>query len=183
MKEEVTLGDALAAFRARNGLPSDETAARSWHCGIGPLTLHFPNFGWRKRAILAHDLHHVLTGYPCNLRGEFQVAAWEFGAGPMPHWGARLFCLPLVVSGLVWSPRRIWRAYCDGLNATSLHGNRIDGALLSSPVSVVGRRVKTRGSRHRWRRARFLGLLVEAMLILCSPLLIVALARWIAQQV
>jgi hypothetical protein len=181
--EELSCGDALAAFRARNGLPSDEATARSWRCGIGPVAVRLPNFAWRKRAILAHDLHHVLTGYPCNLRGEFQVAAWEFAAGPMPHWGARLFCLPLVVSGLVWSPRRIWRAYCDGLSSTSLHGNRIDGALLLSPVSVVGRRAETRGTRHRWRHIRFLGLLAEAMLILCSPLLIVALAWWIAQQV
>ena len=183
MTHELSLGDALAAFRMRNGLPSDESSTSRWNCGVGPLTLRLPNFGWRRHAILAHDLHHVLTGYPCNLRGEFQVAAWEFGAGPMPHWGARLFCLPLMVIGLVWSPRRIWRAYCDGLNSISLHGGRIDDALLSSPVSVIGRRAKTHHAQRPWRHFKFLGLLAEAALILCTPMLIAALAWWAAQQV
>jgi len=178
---EPSLGDALTTFREHNGLPSDETAMRSWRCGIGPITLRLPNFGWRRQAILAHDLHHVLTGYPCNLRGEFQVAAWEFGAGPMPHWGARVFCSPLVAIGLTWSPRLIWRAYCDGLASMSLHGTWIDETLLSLPVSL-GRQAISTSAPRPWRRIKFLGLLAEALLILCTPALIAVLAWWASQQ-
>jgi len=59
-----------------------------------------PNFSWRRAAIQRHDLHHMLTGYPFTMRGEFQVATWEFAAGRYPHWGATLLLLPLVVSWL-----------------------------------------------------------------------------------
>jgi hypothetical protein len=96
-------------------------AAPSWTCRVGPLTLRFPNFEWRRRALRAHDLHHLMTGYPMTMRGEFQMAAWEMGAGRYPHWGATMFCAPLILLGLIWSPAAIWRAYRSGRNSHSLY--------------------------------------------------------------
>ena len=104
----------LRCGRADEGTPS-------WPCAIGPLTLRFPNFGWRRRAIAAHDLHHLMTGYPMTMRGEFQLAAWEFGAGRYPHWGATLFCGPLILLGLLWSPAAMWRAFRFGRRSESLY--------------------------------------------------------------
>jgi hypothetical protein len=100
----LTVAEALAAFRMANAIANDESLQPSWTCRLGPVTLRLPNFRWRRKAILAHDLHHVLTGYPCTMRGECQMAAWEFGAGRMPHWGATMFCFPLVLVGLFWAP-------------------------------------------------------------------------------
>lgn len=133
----LTLGEALAEFRRANGLSADEASRPFWTCRLGPFSSRLPNFTWRRRAILAHDLHHVLTGYPCTMRGEFQMAAWEFGAGPMPHWCAAAFCLPLIVAGLFWSPRRIWHAYCAGRRSHSLHGSDAIDALLSVPLDEL----------------------------------------------
>jgi hypothetical protein len=139
-----TLGEALIEFRQANGLPVGETSDSWWTCRFGPISIRLPNFGWRKRAILAHDLHHVLTGYPCGMRGEFQMAAWEFGAGPMPHWGATLFCFPLVVIGLFLTPRSVLRALLAGRQSRSLHGSdNIDG-LLAAPLHVVRARLVKR---------------------------------------
>lgn len=135
MREEVTLGEALAAFRHANGIPRDE--ARSWTCKLGPLTLRLPNFRWRRRAILRHDLHHVLTGYPCSLRGEFQVAAWEFAAGRFPHVAATLFCLPLVAAGVLWSPRALWQAFLAGRRTRGLYAIADTDALLARPLPGV----------------------------------------------
>ena len=42
------------------------------------------------------------------------MAAWEFGAGRYPHWRASLFCAPLMLVGLFWSPRRTFAAYKAG---------------------------------------------------------------------
>ena len=94
---------------------------RRWSCAVGPLILHFPNFAWRRRALAAHDLHHLMTGYPMTMRGEFQLAAWEFGAGRYPHWGATLFCAPLILAGLIWSPAAMWRAWRSGRRSQSLY--------------------------------------------------------------
>ena len=132
-----TVGEALAQFRLVNGLDDNEVAQPSWVCRIGPARIRLPNFKWRQQALLAHDLHHVLTGIPCGMRGEFQMAAWEFGAGPMPHWGAALFCLPLVLLGLLWSPRRMMRAYQAGQRSQSLHGSTAMDSLLATPLHVA----------------------------------------------
>lgn len=93
----------------------------SWPCRIGRLTLRFPNFAWRRRALPAHDLHHLMTGYPMTMRGEFQIAAWEWGAGRYSHWGATIFCSSLVLIGLCWSPVRMYAAYRAGRRCRSLY--------------------------------------------------------------
>src|SRR5262249_47927176 len=132
---DLTLREALAAFRQANGLPADETASAFWTCRLGPLTLRLPNFAWRRQAILAHDVHDVLTGYPCTLGGECQMAAWEFAAGRMPQWGPALFCLPLVPLGFLWQPRRMLRALRSGRRSYSLHGSDAIDRLLATPWS------------------------------------------------
>lgn len=114
----MTRDEALTRLRAE---PEREPQPDSWTCPVGPLTFRFPNFRWRRRALAAHDLHHAMTGYPMTMRGEFQMAAWELGAGCYPHWGATLFCAPLVVAGLFWSPRRIWTAWRRGRASSSLY--------------------------------------------------------------
>jgi ubiquinone biosynthesis protein Coq4 len=83
--------------------------------------MRFPDFAWRRLALQAHDLHHAMTGYPMTLRGEFQIAAWEFAAGRYPHWGATLFCAPLVLLGLIWSPAAMVRAWRRGRQSRSLY--------------------------------------------------------------
>jgi len=112
--------EAALALLAQGG---GGDAAASWTCAFGPLTLRFPNFAWRRRALRAHDLHHLMAGYPMNMRGEFQMAAWEYGAGRYPHWGASLFCAPLILLGLIWSPAAMWRAYRSGRDSESLYAS------------------------------------------------------------
>ena len=63
-----------------------------------------------------------MTGYPMTMRGEFQLAAWEFGAGRFPDWRATFFCAPLILGGLLWSPSRALAAYKAGRNCQSLYG-------------------------------------------------------------
>jgi hypothetical protein len=132
-----TLGEALRAFRRSNGLHTDEAVRRSWSCQLGPVRLVLPNFLWRRRAIEAHDLHHVLTGYACTMCGEVQMAAWEFGAGKMPHWAAVLFCLPLIMIGVICTPLRTFRAFAAGRRSRSLHGMADRERWLAAPLSAA----------------------------------------------
>jgi hypothetical protein len=101
------------------------------------MTLTLPNFHWRRRAIFVHDLHHILTGYPCTMRGEFQLAVWEFAAGRFPHVAATLFCLPLVAMGFLWSPSRMFKAYRQGCRSRSLYGLESCDDILRWPVAEV----------------------------------------------
>jgi hypothetical protein len=48
-----------------------------------------------------------------------------------------LFCLPLVLAGLLWAPRRILLAFLAGRRAHSLHASEITDDLLARPLSLV----------------------------------------------
>jgi hypothetical protein len=115
----IKVGDALSAFRDSNGLSHDERHARWWIVRADLVAFPLPNFAWRRRAIDAHDVHHLLTGYPCTVEGELLITAWEWGAGRYPHWGATLFCGPLVLAGLLFRPRRTLAAWRRGRRSRS----------------------------------------------------------------
>lgn len=170
--QQITVGEVLARFRAANGLDPAFASAATWTCRVGPIALRLPNFRWRREAILRHDLHHLLTGYPCTLRGEFQMATWEFAAGRFPHPAATLFCLPLVVAGVLWSPRAIWRAFLCGRRGRSLYGTGTSEAFLQSPFQTL-RADQCATARTEPRLAdivAFCGLLFQAALIFAVPL-------------
>jgi hypothetical protein len=115
------VAEALHAFRAENGLCQNEREARLWMIRADLIVFPLPNFAWRRRAIDAHDVHHLLTGYPCTCQGEVLIAAWEWGAGRYPHWGATLFCLPIVVAGLLFMPGPTLAAWRRGRRSRSLY--------------------------------------------------------------
>lgn len=112
----------LSEFRRAHGLT--DAKARYWHFRIGPVAVILPNFAWRQAAIDAHDMHHVLTGYPLTIRGEIQLAAWEWGAGRYPDWRATAFCSPLILAGVITMPRRTLAAFRAGRATKSLYPSR-----------------------------------------------------------
>lgn len=164
-----TAAQALAMRRMEEGLDPAYDTAPTWPFTIGPLTIPFPNFSWRRAAIQRHDLHHILTGYPFTMRGEFQVATWEFAAGRYPHWGATLLLLPLVVMGLLWSPAAIWRAFMKGRGERSLFRPELrDAAARLSLDALVER------TRMHVRRRQAVDVIAFAWLVLQSGAVIVA---------
>jgi hypothetical protein len=117
----------LPDFRAAHGLADPD--ASHWMLRFGPVTLRLRNVAWRRAAIDAHDMHHLITGYPLTLRGEMQLAAWEWGAGRYPDWRATAFCAPLVLAGAVIMPHRTWCAFRDGRKSQSLYPARRRGGV------------------------------------------------------
>ena len=109
---------------------------------LGPIPFPFPNTAGRIRAVKFHDLHHILTGYDTDLRGEFEISAWEIGAGCKDFYAAWVLNLGGIVGGLMIAPRRTVRAFARGLASSSLYGRDLDD-LLQLPVGET--------------RARFIG--------------------------
>ncbi len=116
---------------------ADARVSRTWYLGEGMLHIKLPNFAWRRAAIVRHDLHHLLTGFPFTPAGEMQMAAWEFAAGRFPHPGATAFCLPLVGLGAVLLPRRTFAAFVRGRHGKSLYGMTLSNDLLALPVTEL----------------------------------------------
>jgi hypothetical protein len=171
MNADQTLREAQAKFLSANGLPADGGEhARAWNCRIGPVTLTLPNFAWRKRAIVRHDLHHVITGYECGAIGEFEMAAWEFAAGRFDHVCATAFCLPLVTMGAITAPRRTFAAFMRGRVSETLYGSPVDSTLLSMPLQAARRRFAPPAQPARAAdRAAFLILATQGAAIIAAP--------------
>jgi hypothetical protein len=171
----------LARLRAQHGIDGTYDATRTWPFRIGPLTIAVPNFSWRRAAIQRHDLHHILNGFPFNMRGEFQVATWEFAAGRYPHPGASLLLLPLVMLGMLWSPRAIWRAFMKGRRARSLY--HPDLLALDLPVlrERLGHGVPAGTDRVGLSDvAAFAGLVLQSSAVILAPVGVCAVALALA---
>ena len=172
-----TASQALAMKRAEQGIDPAYDTAPTWPFTIGPVTIPFPNFSWRRAAIQRHDLHHMLTGYPFTLRGEFQVAIWEFAAGRYPHWGATLLLLPLVVMGLFWSPAAIWRAFMKGRGGLSLYRPELRDAAGRLSLDALMERTRVEVQRHRAADvAAFAWLILESAAVIVAPIAAIAIA-------
>lgn len=127
---ETTLRTALRTYFADNGFGQDGGYDDPWvDFSLGPIPLPFPNTEGRKRAVRFHDLHHILTGYRTNATGEFEISAWELGAGCKDFHAARFINLGGFVSGILSSPRLTFRAFVRGRNSRSLYGERYEDLL------------------------------------------------------
>jgi hypothetical protein len=116
---------------------SAREAGNWWSFEVLGVRLYCFNFSWRRKALAFHDLHHVVTGYPCNMSGEMQVATWEYAAGSCPNWFAKLFCLPLVAMGAVLTPQQVFAAYKNGADNVSLFGVKLDSTIVNMPVAKL----------------------------------------------
>ena len=172
-----TAVQALTLKRAEQGLDPAYDTAPTWPFTIGHITIPFPNFSWRRAAIQRHDLHHILTGYPFTLRGEFQVGTWEFAAGRYPHWGATLLLLPLVVIGLFWSPTAIWRAFLKGRGELSLYRPELRDAAARLPLDVLTERTRARDRSNRVADVTaFAWLVLQSALMVAAPIAVIMVA-------
>ena len=88
-----------------------------------------PVLGYRK-ALLLHDVHHLVTGYSTSFRGELELAAWELRTGGCAwngfFWVDRVLAVAL---GLLCCPRRIRAAWKSGRGQVNLYGRQPDDVL------------------------------------------------------
>ena len=150
---------------------------------LGPIPMPIPNTPSRKRAVRFHDLHHALTGYATDVRGEFEISGWEIGSGCADHVAAWQLNLSGMVGGLLVIPRRTWRAFLRGRQSRNLYRATYDDALLSRRVADVRRELgleaplaPARASDVAWFAAASLaGLLIGlVMMALVVPIAVVA---------
>jgi hypothetical protein len=136
----LTLRAALSDYFAANGLPADGGYEKRWVViRVGPVpAFAFPNSAGRRRIVRAHDLHHVLTGYRTDVKGEGEIAAWEIGAGVRDR-GALQLELRVLGFALARWPRALFQAFRRGRQSRNLLDRPVDDALLARPVSEMRR--------------------------------------------
>jgi hypothetical protein len=133
---EVTLLDARTRYFERNGFGPDGGYSAKWvHVKLGVLPFAFPNVPSRVRAVRYHDLHHVLTGYMTDTRGEAEIAAWELATHCRGFYAAWVLNFGSLAYGSLLCPLRVHAAFVRGRHTANLYDRDFDDALLGRTVA------------------------------------------------
>ena len=128
--DEMTMRTARDRYFEVNGFGADGGYNDAWvDFKIGPVPLPFPNTPSRIAAVKFHDLHHVLTGYATDARSEFEISAWEIGAGCGTFVAAWTINIGGLAAGVFSSPRRTFAAFVRGRRSRSLYGEAFEPLL------------------------------------------------------
>jgi hypothetical protein len=134
-----TVGEARAEYFARNGFSTASYQDRWVRLRLFGIPIVFPNVRSRRRAIPFHDIHHVVTGYGTDPRGEAEIGAWEIAA-TLPDRGIEFAAAWVLNSamfaiGMFIAPRRVYRAFVRGCHCTSLYRLGWSDQLLARDVA------------------------------------------------
>lgn len=72
---------ALQAYLDENGFTRAGYDGPRTEAAFLGIRFSVPNTPRHRWAIMRHDLHHVVTGYGTDLRGEGEISAWELRGG------------------------------------------------------------------------------------------------------
>jgi hypothetical protein len=131
-----TLLEARTRYFERNGFGLDGGYSAKWvHVTVGVIPFAFPNLPSRVRAVRYHDLHHVLTGYATDMKGEAEIAAWELATNCRGFGAAWLLNFGTLSYGTVFCPRRVHAAFVRGRHSANLYDRDFDDTLLGRTVA------------------------------------------------
>jgi hypothetical protein len=118
----ITVQEALDDFFEKNQLGPDGGQGDKWvKLRFGRLYIPFPNLPARKRAVMYHDIHHLIAGYPTTWSGEAAVGAWEVSAGCGDYLAAWVFDMGIFALALFIFPRVVFDAFIRGRRSGSLY--------------------------------------------------------------
>lgn len=184
MTDRVLVRDALTSYYREHKLPLDGGASSSWfQVHIGPLSIPLPNPPARRRAVILHDINHLITGYNTIFSdGEFSIACFEVGAGCGRFAIAWYLNLSMFAIALMLRPRASFAAFLRGRRSKSLYLTGRDADVLAA-MSLNDVRdllqVDTHPITAQWTdRAAFAGWSATALVVWIMPWLMAIAATW-----
>ena len=85
------------------------------------FTLYIPNFKARRKAVIKHDIHHIVTGYRSTFKGETEIGAWEIGSGCKHYWAAWVLNASGVMTGLLFNLWGVLKSFARGRRTINLY--------------------------------------------------------------
>lgn len=107
----------------KGGLFSDFYRAK-----IGNYSILLPNTNGRKKALIKHDIHHLLTDYNVDFKGELEIGGWEVASGCSNYYGIWMLNLIGMATGLFLIPKRTYNAFIKGIGAMNLYQLELEDA-------------------------------------------------------
>jgi len=123
--------DALGSFYRKHDFGEDGGKnEKIVKIKLGKWYFILPNTQGRKRALLFHDIHHLLTGYSVKFKGESEIGAWEIGSNCKGYFTAFFLDFMAFTAGLFIYPRSVYKAFLRGRNSVNLYHNIIEKEVL-----------------------------------------------------
>lgn len=117
-----TINKSLEIYFIKENLGKDGGLNEAWgRIKIWKFYIPIPNTKARKKALVFHDIHHILTGYDGDWRGEVSIGGWEIASGCGKYWVAWLLNLGAMGVGLFIYPRSIFNAFIRGKRTENLY--------------------------------------------------------------
>lgn len=139
---DMQVKDALELLFKRFHFPADAYTARYFTIPVFGFPIKVPNTASRVKVAKFHDIHHVLTGYSANWKGEAEIGAWELATGCRNYFIAWFLNGGAVLVGLFLYPKAVLKAFQRGLKTkTNLYYNFEYEALLNITVKELRERI------------------------------------------
>ncbi len=120
----LTLREALDIFFAKHNLGEEGGLNSNWaYLDMKWFRIPFPNTDSRKKALVFHDIHHIVTGYESDWQGEAEIAAWEVASGCGEYGAAWFLDLGGIAMGIIFFPQKTFRAFIRGRRTKNLYLN------------------------------------------------------------
>lgn len=140
--DNMLVKDALIEMFARFGIPANAYTAKSFVIRVGKISVPLPNIPARVKIARFHDIHHIVTAYPANWRGEAEIGAWEIATGCRYSFIAWFLNTGAVAVGLFSHPKAVIKAFKRGRNTrTNLYHNFEYEPLLQMAVKEVREKI------------------------------------------
>jgi hypothetical protein len=116
--------DALNTFYKKNDFGADGGAnKKTAKIKIGRWNFIIPNTQGRKRALIFHDIHHIVAEYNVNFKGETHISGWEIGSSCKGYITALFLNLMAFTAGLFLHPKGVYKSFVRGRHSQNLYHN------------------------------------------------------------
>lgn len=118
--------DAMQTYFKTHNLGEEGGLNKMWgKIKVGPIYLPILNIPARRKALVFHDIHHIVTGYSGEWEGEVSISAWEISTGCGKYWAAWILDLWGMAIGLFIYPKSVYKAFLRGRKTKNLYRNNI----------------------------------------------------------
>ena len=174
-----TITRSLELYFLKENLGKDGGLNEPWgRIKIWKFYIPIPNTEARKKALVLHDIHHIVTGYDGDWRGEVSTGAWEIASGCRQYLVAWYLNLGAMGVGLFIYPKSMFNAFIRGLRTGNLyHGAIPREQAVQMQVGELQKRLKLDKEIHKKANAReifsFLFWSLIAVLVTLAPLALI----------
>lgn len=137
--DDLTVKDALAIYFSKYHFRDGGYNDKWFRIKLGKIFIPLPNIKARVQAVKIHDIHHLVTEYNADWKGETQIGAWEIASGCGKHYVAWLLNFGSFFVGMFLYPRSLFKAFMRGRHcATNLYSDTVyNERLLNTTIGDI----------------------------------------------